>query len=253
MRTSISDYKEYKSACLRAVEEEDFYKNFKTHPDYFPIVPGIHHQDFIEYGKKYVQIINESNFNFDKLDLIKKNDLMGNDHLEDYGPPYNKISTVTLRYLKVLVEIESVFGNFDNKDVIEIGGGYGGQCFLFMNYFKPKSYTIIDLPEALRLSEKYLLEFSNINFISYNQINILENNNYDLAISNYAFSECEKKLQLDYINIFKKCKNGYVTYNQISGLFGINSLSADEFLSIMNCKIMEETPKTNEKNLILYW
>ena len=249
MRTSISDIEEYKSICLKSATEDVYFNNFKRNPAYTSIIPGIDNKNFIYYGKKYLEIIDKSNFDFNKLSLIKKNDIVGNDYLEDYGPPFGKISTVTLRYLKVLLEIESIFGKIDGKNIVEIGVGYGGQCLLFMNYFKPKSYTLIDLPEVLQLCKRYLAEYNNINFVPYDQIN---NEHYDLAISNYAFSECDKNIQLKYIDIFKNSKNGYITYNQISNLFGIDSLSANEFKNIMNCKFMEENPKT-DSNIIFYW
>jgi hypothetical protein len=71
------------------------------------------------------------------------------------------------------------------------------------------------------------------------------------------YSELYKELQDFYWEkIIKSSKNGYFTLNFISHLFNIDSYSKEEILSKFSekgPKILEEEPKTFEKNIILYF
>jgi len=49
-----------------------------------------------------------------------------------------------------------LFGLLDDAKIVEIGGGYGGQCKIIYDCFEPISYLMIDLGELLKLQEKYL-------------------------------------------------------------------------------------------------
>ena len=80
---------------------------------------------------------------------------------------------------------------------------------------------------------------------------------FDIVISNYAYSELDKNLQdLYYDRIIKRSENGYLTYNFISNLCNINSYNKEEVFNKFaekNIKILEEEPKTFEDNLIIYF
>jgi putative sugar O-methyltransferase len=149
--------------------------------------------------------------------------------------------------------MELMFGGFDNKHIIEIGVGYGGQCKLIMDQWTPASYTLVDLPEVLALSQRYLKDsnYSNVYYLTQDQLPI--DKEYDLVISNYAFSECERSIQMGYVNdVMKKSESGYITFNTISHLFNIDSLSKEEFKTLMNCFEKAEEPASGA-NCIFYW
>jgi NAD+--asparagine ADP-ribosyltransferase len=78
---------------------------------------------------------------------------------------------------------------------------------------------------------------------------------YDLFISNYAFSECDRTVQEFYIeNFINTSKRGYMTCNFISSYIGVDSLTLEELQNkIKNVKIMDEIPLTHKLNKILYW
>ena len=131
MKTSISDYLEYKNVCLEASINDDMFNNFKRHPHYTPI---LEHTSY-DLGLGYIKWLLENDFNTNKLEILKTNDEQGNAVLELYPEPFGYISPSSLRYIKVLIELEKLFGNLDNKNIVEIGVGYGGQCKLINDYF----------------------------------------------------------------------------------------------------------------------
>lgn len=248
-KTSISDYDDYKKVCLEASLNDDVFNDFKNNNNYTAI---LEHTSY-ELGSSYINYINNTKFDFTKLDLIKKNDLLGGTRKRSYKSPYGLISPSTLRYTKVLAELEEMFGYLDNKHIVEIGGGYGGQCLLINEYFKPASYTLVDLPESLALSKKYLSHFNYENVFYCTQEELTSDKKYDLLISNYAFSECERSVQEDYIEkLFNNSLNGYITFNNICSIFNIDSLSRQEFVKSFPCLEKPEVPLSGDNN-IYYW
>ena len=249
MRTSISDYKEYKEICLNASIDDEVFTHFRRNHNYTPI---LEHTSY-DLGKGYIEWLTQNNFDVNQIEKIKLNDLQGGAILEQYDEPFGQICPSTLRYTKVMHELELMFGAFDGKNIIEIGVGYGGQCKIINDISKPASYTLVDLPEALALSKRYLSDsnFTNINYLTQDQLST--DKEYDLVISNYAFSECDKSIQIGYVNdVLKKSESGYITFNTISHLFNIDSLSKDEFQTLMNCSEKGENPASGA-NCIFYW
>jgi putative sugar O-methyltransferase len=249
---SISDTDNYKSICINAAENDEIFKNFKSNYHYNGILEHVNK----EQGQLYLNYIEKNFPNFvDYLDKFKKNDLYGGSKLSNYNIGY--ISPSTLRYIKVFSDLNKLFGDLSEKKIIEIGVGYGGQCLIINQIFSPKEYALLDLNEALMLSEKYL----KINEVSHKIIKIEELENleeeYDLVISNYAYSELDKSLQdLYYEKIIKNSKNGYFTLNFISDIFKIESYNKEDLLkkfSDKNFKLLEENPNTYEDNIILYF
>ena len=82
-------------------------------------------------------------------------------------------------------------------------------------------------------------------------------NNWDLCISNYAFSELPKKLQSLYIkNVLLNSKSGYMIMNSgIDGNFGnIKNHSQKELLKLFKDSIIsKELPLTFKDNYLFTW
>ena len=80
---------------------------------------------------------------------------------------------------------------------------------------------------------------------------------WDLVISNYAFSELPKELQLNYFGkIISRSKFGYMTMNSgLNGQFGkIKNMSQKELINkIENSSIKPESPCTGDNNYIITW
>ena len=81
---------------------------------------------------------------------------------------------------------------------------------------------------------------------------INSNNNYDLIISNYAFSELPKNMQLDAINkIINKSKRGYMLVNNFHKI-SFRYLSQNGYSkNIKNLKVHEEIPNSYLFNKLL--
>jgi hypothetical protein len=175
---------EYRNTCLRLSKD---LTNFKRDSYYIGFVGNdTRSKEVVEAFDKVV-----------KLPYVSNNDLIGNPIL------HGGKSAATLRFMKVVQDNENA------NVVVEIGGGYGGQCLVYKELTQV-NYTIVDLPEALHLSKAYL-KANNVecNFISSEEFKPLE---CDLLISDYCLSELDSKgidFYLDNITF----KRGYFTLN----------------------------------------
>lgn len=180
----------------------------------------------------------------------------GNSPLADFGE-IGKITPSTLRYVKVLRDLILHFGDLNGLKVCEIGVGYGGQArLIFAKFPKLLSYTFVDLSSVLALTQKYLSHFNEISIaLDFVNLNKLQTKEYDLVISNYAFSELSREIQDLYIEkIIKHSKHGYITYNDISPE-NLASYKINEYEKIIGkkLKILKEEPLTNPLNKIVVW
>lgn len=209
----ISDYE---NACQLSVNDDNCFNVFKSNPSYNYMLEHISYNDGLVC---YNSIKSNNNFLLDKnnIDLFITNDLYGTPNIRKYD--YFYASPSTLRYIKVLSDLITHFNNLDNIVITEIGCGYGGQCKIIYDLFKPKQYNLIDLHYPLLLQQKYLYKFDNVknaNFIEADEI--IENNRIieksDLIISNYCYSELTEGCQEIYFNnVIKNSNNGYITCN----------------------------------------
>ena len=85
-------------------------------------------------------------------------------------------------------------------------------------------------------------------------MNELEKKNYDLVISNYAFTELPRTVQDVYLNkIILNSKRGYITYNEITPE-EFRSYKLNEIKEIIpGAKIFEEEPLTHHNNRLIVW
>jgi len=243
MKTSTSDDSNYPVFCDSAATDDTVFKTFKTASIYNEILEHVS----VEEGYQYY---NHFKHNQDILKIIEKfkvNDNIGAPRTYDYD--FGKFSPTTLRYISVLSDLSQL--KLDGMDIVEIGAGYGGQYTVLRQYAKPKSYTIIDLPEVIKLQRKYIkqqkLDDIELNFYSLDNLPELTG---DLLISNYAFSECVKEIQDIYIQkIINNCKRGYVIHNNFEGYSHIELVN----ILIHNVKEYKEKPNTAPNNVLLTW
>jgi len=187
------------------------------------------------------------------LGEILKNDHIGNPivyHYEGIGT----IAPPTIRYLKILSDLESEFGTLDNFNICEIGVGYGGLCRMISSYFKVKTYSLVDLKPVLMLAQKYLDHYVLNTTIAYKTMHELQKNTYDLVISNYAFTELRREIQDVYLEkVILSSARGYITYNYINPE-DFNSYSKEELIKIIpNIKVIEKVGILDPRDCILVW
>lgn len=247
MRTSISDTSQYTAICRAAQSDDAAFRDFKRHPAYTEI---LEHVSF-DLGRRYLQIIEASYpFLLPYFDRFKINDQLGNPITFDYGK-YGKFSPTTLRYIKILGDIITKFGLTQATSIVEIGGGYGGQCVVINQYIKPSAYVIYDLPDVVGLQKKYLGKLA----VEADARSAITPCNFDLCISNYAFSECDKPVQDQYLDgVISKSRCGYMLCNFVSDLFNLRSHTAAELLGrIAGSNQEEETPFVFKGNKLIWW
>jgi putative sugar O-methyltransferase len=252
---SESDNGDYVAFVERATRNSKVFSRFRLHSSYRLILEHVSKGD----GEKYLQIIQTQTPEFaQQITKFKINDLVGSPVTHSY-PVIGSINPTTLRYIKVASDLKKLFlGNIGSK-IIEIGVGYGGQCLVIDQAFSVKEYHLYDLQPVLNLVSKYLESYT-LNS-SYKVFTINQNagtENYDLVISNYAFSELPASLQRKYIEkILSKSERGYLTMN--SGLES-SSFSLEGKLSLNDLRtllppfeVLEESPITAPNNYIIVW
>jgi hypothetical protein len=248
VQSSMSDTPAYLSVCRLAYENEQVFNKFKSNREYRQILEHVTY----EQGLAYLKIIESDPFSLKLLQDLS--------YFEDGKPfkytykKYGKLSPTLLRYIKVTGEIYALFGNISQFNIAEIGVGTGGLCEQIVSNFNVSQYDLYDLPDVLRLSSKCISRGEirgNINPRYDYTSSVAE---YDLVISNYAFSELTRNVQMQYINeVILKSKHGYLIYNHISP-DSYDTLSAADFCKLVpNAVIRSETPLTHKDNVLITW
>ena len=254
--TSWSDsFEAYREVSTLAAENDEVFSLFKRSLDYQAILEHVTRR----HGRGYLKLIQQ-----DGKDLLgyfqkfKENDLLGNPYRYHYGNGAGKFSPTTLRYIKVLMDLRNMFGNLNDASIVEIGGGYGGQCKIISDVVSFGSYTIVDLEEVLPLIQKVLKNLSvrNAHCLTSSQLN--DRGIFDLVISNYAFSECNRKVQEEYLTkILLVARRGYMTYNYNGSSHSGAPYNKDEIVArlsqVHTVEILDEKPITAPQNFILVW
>jgi phospholipid N-methyltransferase len=248
-KSSISDNGAYPKFCLSASREDDVFAEFRRNRIYNEILEHVTEAQ----GRRYLEIASADAALMSLIERFKENDAFGGPLTIAY-PNIGAISPSTLRYIKVLFDLKSHFGPLDGFDICEIGVGYGGQCRIVDVAFKPASYTLVDLDPVLRLTRRYLQNFTVAATLHYRTMRELDDRGYDLAISNIAFTELPRAIQNEYLaKIILRSKRGYITYNEISPP-EFHSYSAEELIRIIpGSERFNEDPLTHPKNCIIIW
>lgn len=123
-------YEKYLEVCRQSVKDEKVFETFRRNPDYNKILEHVSYNHGWEY-------LNESNPMLIRqfLDKFVTSEKVG-------GPAtylYHRInfSPTTLRYIKVLSDLIKHFLPLE-IDIVELGCGYGGQCKIIHDLFKPQ-------------------------------------------------------------------------------------------------------------------
>lgn len=251
---SLSDDGLYIAIVNKALSEPRVFREFKRHPHYRKI---LEHTTY-RRGLAYLEVIRAQAPDFlDRIDELKANDLVGGSskmHYEGIG----EISPSTLRYIKVASDLRQLFGAHIGERVAEIGVGYGGQMLIADKLLSFSEYHLFDLPPVLTLASKYL-ECHNLK--SSYQLKTLNQHpggvEYDLVVSNYAFSELPSKLQLQYLKkIMCRAKKGYLIMNSGTkdSIFQQDKLLVSELREFLPLfQVAPEEPLSSPGNFLITW
>lgn len=239
-RSSYLDVPEYHQLCAWAAGQG--FAQFRQHMPMIdgkkPLVTGFqcavliahYHRDLIPY-----------------IEQFRKIDSLGAPWTFDY-PVFGHFSPYTLRYVSILGQMADLLGSFDNKRIVEIGGGYGGQCIAIKTVYKPASYTIIDLPETNMLQRRFLGELGHHDVTCVSEA---PDQDWDVVISNWALTECSKSIQQGYIEkVLKRGKQGFMYWSHI-GVGGMRDHEVAAYLPAP--EILAEDPLTLDGNSLIVW
>jgi len=212
-----AEYSVFENYIKDIILKNDF-SNFKSHRHFTYMLEHVTEPQGREYLNLLLKILSIDEINV----FCDMNDSIGNPKIHKYGAV--KCSTTSLRYLYHAYLCLKHLETAGLKDIVEIGGGYGGLC-LAINFLCKKlkidinSYTLIDLPYVAQLQRIYLSNFDIL--FEYNSIDStlfgedLNKSNLFL-ISNYSFSEILPEFQKKYIQkLFPKVSHGFITWNHV--------------------------------------
>ncbi len=238
---ALSETKYYVSFVTQAVENYKVFSRFKSDPRYRAVLEHVSPQ----VGADYLSIIRQQTPELlDDFDRFKVNDIVGSP-LTHVFPAIGECSPTTLRYVKVASDLKVYFGSDIGSHIAEIGVGYGGQLLINDQIFKMRECHLYDIPPVLGLVKKYLE--SHILNCAYKTTTHTQSagDDYDLVISNYAFSELPTQLQHKYIDkVLSRSKRGYLAMNSgRNGAVFSGQLTVDELRQrLPKFEIIEDRP-----------
>lgn len=241
----IANYERFRRVNVDAVNDESVFVNFKRLPEYTYMLEHVNQMQ----AEQYIDVVLRENPDLLNPDLISKfveNDSIGNPIR--FCSMFGEISPTIFRYVKVLSDLKKHFESLDGLNIIELGAGNGGQCNIISKLFEYNTYTIVDIPDVMELQKKCLTVLGNTN-VNFKKMEELEDDvQYDLVISNYAFSEIAMELRDFYISkVLSKANRGYLTMNDA------HATNLEERLLPKQIEIFDEVPKTGPDNYIVVW
>ena len=113
-----------------------------------------------------------------------------------------------------------------------------------------------DIPPVERLAMKYLDSVLPSSYLT-NKVRVRpvigNNSDYeiDLLISNYALSELEENVRMQYVHtLISRARYGYITWNEYDTEWLLDTL---EKYNKSNIAVREEWPQTSISNCIITW
>ena len=106
---------------------------------------------------------------------------------------------VCLDYLQAVLELRFIQNNLEinGSRILEIGAGYGRTCHTIMSNHQVRDYYIVELSNALELSQRYLRAvldqetYSKLHFVHAEDLGTLAGRNYDLCINVDSLAEMD--------------------------------------------------------------
>ena len=188
---------------------------------------------------------------------IKRQNLGNPTTIEYFG------ENISLDYILAFEELNFCDEVLQASEIIcEIGAGFGRTCHSILSIYKIKKYIIIDIPEILNLSKKFLKNvldkenFEKIIFVD--SIDYKSVQKADLIINIDSFQEIPNKAALDYMNWISENANYFFSKNAM-GKYNPNDIdleirATNEYVSALQMGIMHNRYKlynTNERTRAL--
>ncbi|MDX6400973.1 MAG: hypothetical protein QOF27_1579 [Gaiellaceae bacterium] len=249
LSTSLSDIRAFPAHAAAAAEDPARFATFKQDPEFRVVIENL----TCEHGRQYLDTAFDQTPSLARhLELFRENDRVGSPRTCSYGDR-GSFSPTTLRYVKVLSDLIRLFGSLDGARIVEIGGGYGGQCQIISAVAKPASYTLVDLEPVLVLQRRYLQELGVTNVRFKTAQDLEQTSDYDLVVSNYALSECSRRVQRNYIeHVLSRSARGYITCNWFRSRF-VSLTSKQLLAAVPGARYEPDRPVINSRTSIMVW
>ena len=250
---SQSDDGLYLGSIQKFLSSQNSFDNFKQDPFYQMILEHTSR----DLGQEYLNIIKQQTPEFldESIELYKQNDELGNADVYDYDD-IGLVSPSTLYYLKIASDLKVLFQNNIGGKIAEIGCGYGGQALILDRVFELNKNILFDIDIVGELTSRYLEHFTLHGSYVTTTLNKVTSQNYDLVISNYAFSELPASLQKKYIEkVLANSSRGYLIMNSgRDGGIKEDRLTLAELKDLLpEFEIFDEKPLTAPQNYVIVW
>lgn len=225
---------------------------FRRNFQYRMILEHVNYRQGLAYRKRIIEL---GVVDFEQIKMLAQSDFVGSPRRYYYSN-MGWVSPTLLRYISVYSEIEKSIGFNNIHSVVEIGIGYGGQARVICNLAKISNYAFYDLNDVQKLAE-YFLKSSSSHLSPRNlDIDSVERESFDLAISNYALSELPAHVQCEYLEkVLAPARHCYMIMN--SGASdrtkrSSGKLGQSDFVSgIRGVQVLPEIPSTGPDNYVL--
>jgi putative sugar O-methyltransferase len=222
---------EYLELIKKFIQNDELFDNFKQNPTIKLIIENTNFESGLECLSKIksadFKLLRSLNiYSQSIIELISEREKIGNPETFDYpitsrvneNPAYDyplRLSPTTLRYIMHVSQIIDWFGpvEFDDAVIGEIGGGYGGLCTIFHEYYSPSVYYLFDLPEVMDFQKKYIKKFNpsiNVRRCKNMKLNLTT----DLLLVYCSWPEFDLSTKMDYLNhVIKYAKKAILAIN----------------------------------------
>ena len=184
---TVYDQPSLSAVYREAAINDELFQEFKRHPVFNLIQENASYEE----GLASLRLIEERFPGvLTHMEKLRVNDAVGSPRVYTYEG-VGEFSPTTLHYIALAGQI----GDLRGKEVVQIGGGYGGLCCVLHQLNSFKSYTIVDTPPVLQLTKRYL-EACGIDGVRFVAIeDVRENLVADVVFSDASFFECNKSVQ----------------------------------------------------------
>lgn len=210
-----------------------------------------------EIGRLYLERFSNLGGNSKEIHQVAGTDVVGNPRKYFYSE-YGWLNPTQIRYLSVKQELENLFDMESIETIGEIGCGFGGQYVALARNYALKEYHFYDLETVQRIIKFYISNFTLRTRNVFPDIKTITPKSFDLVISNYAFSELPKLVQMEYIEkILLNSKRGYMIMNSgksnktSRGSGKMSLVEIREHLPWIHTTL--EIPLTGPDNYVIYW
>lgn len=256
------DYEPFAAACILCIEDDGEFLKFRQQP---AIVDMLEHVR-VDQGKEYETIVQHLSEQYNIVipwKTVCLNDLIGEpETYQIESCPGLSASPTTMRYVVFALRALKQMQDLNSEiNIIEIGGGFGGQCCMFFRLahlfnLKVQSYCILDLAEPNMLQNRYLraqlpsCDYKKVRCTTIDEKELRKSLSVDsFLFSAYAYSEISQDSQSKYDNILGGLiSNGFVVWNSriqpTSGFYHLIGKVANQV------DVIEEKPQTGPYNFL---